>query len=510
MKKLLYIKTYIIFLSGIALISSCDKGLEELNVNPNVSPSIVPEYMFTKTQYDALNNSCYSVYEMACGGSMQHFATYKDVPGLGDKYFFQQGTYPYDFFTNAYPLAVNSIGEIIRAVENDDKKVNLLSIARIWRVFMFHRITDLYGDVPYFQAGAGYTGKIYNPEYDTQQAIYSDMLKQLEEAVSKLDASKASYANADLIYGGDVAKWKKFANSLMLRLAMRLTKVDIANAKTWAQKAIAGGIILQDADIALMKYVNGSQDINKNPVSLALRSNNYAAANGNANTEGGKFAKTFIDYLKANNDPRLNSISVVWVSGKQDTGTSLQKGMVNGLLTKPGDFVTYSEPNINTVLKLDAPFIVIGNAEMNFLMAEAVLRGWASGNATSYYTNGISASMRSMSQYGASAEISTARINEYITNHPFETTFDAQMKQIHTQMWVSLFPNEVEVFSNWRRTGYPQLTPINIAGNATNGTIPRRLLYPPSEESLNGPNYSAAIQRQGQNTFTTRVWWDKQ
>jgi hypothetical protein len=86
---------------------------------------------------------------------------------------------------------------------------------------------------------------------------------------------------------------------------------------------------------------------------------------------------------------------------------------------------------------------------------------------------------------------------------------EEQMKQIHTQMWVSLFPNEIEVFSNWRRTGYPVLTPVNITGNATNGVIPRRLLYPPSEESLNGINYTDALKRQGENLFTTRVWWDK-
>jgi hypothetical protein len=183
--------------------------------------------------------------------------------------------------------------------------------------------------------------------------------------------------------------------------------------------------------------------------------------------------------------------------------------MPNGLLQKPADFITYSEPNINTVLKLDAPMVVISNAEMNFLMAEAIVRGWASGDAASYYQGGISASMRNMAIYGDAAAISTAKINAYLATHTFPASFDAQMEQIHSQMWVSLFPDEVEVYSNWRRTGYPKLTPVNITGNLTNGTIPRRLIYPIVEENLNGPNLKEAISRQGANTLTTRIWWDK-
>ncbi|MDI9873622.1 SusD/RagB family nutrient-binding outer membrane lipoprotein [Flectobacillus rivi] len=508
MKKRHTFKT-LLFMAGVALFSSCDNGFEELNINPDTSPIIVPSYMFSKAQYDALNNSCASTYEFAAGGSIQHFSTYKDVPGIGDKYFFSQGTYPYDFFNNAYPLGVNEVQTVINAVKNDPAQVNLYAIARIWRAYTFHRITDLYGDIPYSDAAQGYTASKFTPKYDSQQSVYLDMLKELEQAATSLDATKSSYASADIVYGGDVAKWKKFAYSLMLRLSMRMTKVDAATAKTWAQKAIAGGIILDDKDLAKVQYIANGQDINKNPVSLALRGNNYAVADGNNNTEGGKFSNTFISFLKTNKDPRLSSIAVVWVDKKQDTTATIQKGMQNGLLQKPADFITYSEPNINTVLKLDAPMVVISNAEMNFLMAEAIVRGWASGDAASYYQGGISASMRNMAIYGDAAAISTAKINAYLSTHAFPASFDAQMEQIHSQMWVSLFPDEVEVYSNWRRTGYPKLTPVNITGNLTNGTIPRRLIYPIVEENLNGPNLKEAISRQGANTLTTRIWWDK-
>jgi hypothetical protein len=129
---------------------------------PILSPIIVPSYMFSKAQYDALNNSCASTYEFAAGGSIQHFSTYKDVPGIGDKYFFSQGTYPYDFFNNAYPLGVNEVQTVINAVKNDPAQVNLYAIARIWRAYTFHRITDLYGDIPYSDAARLYFFKIHS------------------------------------------------------------------------------------------------------------------------------------------------------------------------------------------------------------------------------------------------------------------------------------------------------------------------------------------------------------
>src|SRR5690606_6834309 len=146
------------------------------------------------------------------------------------------------------------IQEIIGATSENPEDVNKLSAARIWRAYIFHHITDLYGDVPYTESGKGTSDKIYTPKYDEQSFIYQDMLKELEEAATALDPAKPTFGSADLLYDGDVEQWRKFAYSLMLRLGMRLTEVDVELAETWVKKAIAGGVFERNEDIAVIDY----------------------------------------------------------------------------------------------------------------------------------------------------------------------------------------------------------------------------------------------------------------
>lgn len=501
--------THTIALCSLLGLSACDKDFEELNTNPDASTKIVPEYVFSAAQLDAARNILGGAM-----GAMQYTTSYNDVSGFGSKYIFNQGSAPYTVFTNAYPREINEIGEVIRAVENDPNSSNKLAAARIWRVYAFHRVTDLYGDVPYFEAGLGYVDNNYKPGYDAQEAIYKDMLQQLDQAASSLDPAKPTFAAADLVYGGDVAKWKKFAYSLMLRLGMRLTKVDAGLAETWVKKAIAGGVITQDGDLALIKYTAAGQVINQNPLAYSLLQSDYLQANGNTNPEGGKYQDSFITYLKATSDPRLGVVSVVYVNGKADTTFALQKGMPATFRnTKPADFVTYSEPNQNTLLKLDSPLLLLSTAEVNLLLAEAALRGWYSGQTDeTLYENGVRAGLRQWALFGPAGVIAEPKINAYVAGHPFNTagSFAQKMEQIHTQFWVAVFPDAQEVFANWRRTGYPALVPNVVPGNATGGQIFRRMLYPPTEENLNQQAYQQALTRQGDNTFLTRLWWDKE
>jgi hypothetical protein len=495
-------------LIGCLALQSCDNGFEDLNTNPNASIKIVPEYVFSKAQYDATRNIL-----IGAAGTMQYTTSFNEVAGFGSKYIFLQGTAPYLVFTNGYPNEINEINEVIRAVETDPNGVNKLSAARIWRAYSFHRITDLYGDIPYQDAGKGYVQSLYKPRYDAQSDIYADMLKELDEAVTAFDDAKPTFGNADLLYGGNIGKWKKFGYSLMLRLGMRLTKVDATLAETWVKKAIAGGVITEDADQALIKYTTAGQDINKNPLALSWLTSDYLQANGTSNPEGGKYQKTFIDHLQATNDPRLGVISVVYVDGKGDTTASLQKGMPANFINKPADFGTYSEPNQKTILRLDAPMFVISAAEVNFLLAEAAIRNWYNGQSADVsFEKGIRSAMKKWTLYGADGLISDDKINTYVAANPFNTagTFDEQMEQIHTQFWLAVFPDAQEAFSSWRRTGYPVLVPNIVPGNSTGGQIFRRMLYPPTEENLNGDEYQKAIARQGANTFLTRIWWDKE
>lgn len=497
-------------------LSSCDKGFKDMNSNPDAVNNPTSQFIFSLAEYDGAGAGGHYGSSSAdfLMGTMQYTTSYNDVAGWGSKYINSQIQQTYGPFNAAYPDEINELGIVIKAVKSDPTKVNWLAEARIWRVYCFMRQTDLYGDIPYSQAGLGYDSALVKPVYDAQQSIYMNMLSELDAAAQSLDATKSTFGSSDLIYGGNPTQWKKFAYSLMLRLGMRMTKVDIASAQTWVTKAIAGGVILQDADIAKMSYLAGGQDLNKNPLNLDLWNSDYISQDGVSNVEGGKYADSWISYLQSTNDPRLPIISIVWINKKPDTTSSKQLGMPQNIPNKqPANFITYSEPNPATVLGLGSPKLLFTAAESYFLLTEAALRGWYSGaSASSLYTQGVQAAMRHWSIVAGSAgTISASAINTYVANNALVSgTFDQQMKQIYTQFWVSIFPDAVEVYNNWRRTGYPALVPNNYPTNATGGQIYRRCLYPISEQTLNTANYNAAVSHQGADALMTRIWWDKQ
>lgn len=509
--------TYALLLGATMGLASCDKGFEEMNTNPNASTKPNVDYLFSQSilqgnyVYDRVY--FYTSY-ITCGAFVQHFSFAKEVTlaGSGDKYG-QVDTYQGQYFRFAYTNVLTTLHELIRTADANPDLVNKAAAARIWRVLIQQRITDLYGDVPYTEANQGATGGVFQPKYDAQPAIYDGMLRELETAATALDNSKTKFGAADFVYKGDVAKWKKLAYSLMLRVAMRMTKVAPDKAREWAQKAIAGGIILQEEDQAVVAYGSGSQNYNVNPVVFEIVGQDIKpGSKGADNTENGKYSKTFIDFLKSRNDPRLPVISVVWNGGVADTSAALQKGMPNGTEVRPNDFVTYSEPNPATILQNAAPLIVVSAAEMRFLLSEAILRTWATGNAAQAYKEGIEIAMRNWALFGAAGRIPADKINAYTTANALNTAapFNDQMNQIHSQFWIASLLDEQEAYANWRRTGYPVLTPVNARDNQTNGTIPRRLPYSRTEQGSNRGNYDAAVARQGADLLTTRIWWDKQ
>ena len=509
MKNIIKYTGGLVAIVGAFSLQSCDKDFVETNTNPDAVSKPIPEYVFTKAEYDGAANM-----QNFLLGTMQYTTSFNEVAGFGSKYNAAQTQQSFETFNSAYPNEINEIGIVIKAVKDDPAKVNLLAQARIWRVYIFSRLTDLYGDVPYSQAGLGYDSSVYKPAYDAQKDIYASLLPELDAAAQSLDASRPTPGVADLIYGGNTSQWKKFAYSLMLRCAMRMTKVDAAAAKTWATRAIAGGVITADADIAKIGYLLG-QDINKNPLVLDLWNSDYIVQDGVKNTEGGKYQEVWINYLKSTSDPRLPVISVVWKGGVPDTDTAIQKGMPSNLGSKPTNFGSLSEPNPKTVLLMTSPRLLFTAAESYFLLTEAALRGWYTGpTAASLYQNGVQAAMRQWAIIAGSAgAIPQTAIDNYAaaatTSFNGAATFDAQMNVIYTQFWVSIFPDAQEVFASYRRTGYPALVPNNYPANATGGQIFRRFLYPITEATLNADSYQAAISRQGANDLLTRIWWDK-
>lgn len=510
--------TYILALTSGSVLVSCNKaGLTDLNKPLNSVDYPIPANMFT----GALLNTPQDNYSVLAQG-MQYFSTYKEVPAIGDKFYSFNGTEA--DFNLYYTVKLNLLKQLYDALTEEQS--NERAMVRILRVYEFHQLTDVAGDVPYFDAMKGESDRILSPKYDPQRNIYLDMLKELDEAAASLDPSKTNFGNADLFYKGDVTKWKKFAYTLMLRLGMRLTEVESETAETWVKKAIAGGVMMEDADMAKISYANASGGMNPK-VQNSLLNGNYLNPQDVDNVEGGKYAATFINELKSTNDPRLPVISVVWQKPSGATAyvpnndPAVQRGMVSGSLnTKPLDFDTYSEPS-PLVLNVAAPIIILGPAEAYLLLAEAALRGWYTGmTAAEAYNLGTKAGMTQWAQWPAVAPssniISQQQIDDYLAANPYNSggSFEQQLEQISVQKWISMFGDDYEVYANWRRTGYPELMPVNYPGNVTGGKMFRRFSIPISENLTNEANYQEALQRQGFSESTndnllTRVWWDK-
>lgn len=172
--------------------------------------------------------------------------------------------------------------------------------------------------------------------------------------------------------------------------------------------------------------------------------------------------------------------------------------------------VGYSEPNNKTIASMNSPSVFLSYSEVEFLLSEAALRGWEGGSPAAHYNAAITASMESTTIFPGEVVIPTNAIEDYLATQPLAGTMEEQMEQIHTQYYLSQFMylDFFEAWSNWRRTGYPELIPVNYPGNDTGGVIPIRLRYPQSEAALNTENYEAAIQNQGPDLMLTPVWWD--
>lgn len=519
----------VLCLPAMLLAPACTKDFEDLNTDKNRSgeASGVPEYNFSRAILEFTGNSDFSydtwrVNIIYCSMMMQQLSNATWY--AGDKYLQDDG-WASSYFERAYPDQVKYITDVIRVTKDDAFLSNLHNIARITKVMVFHRLTDIYGDVPYFDAGKGYSDRNFTPKYDAQQEIYLDMLKELDEAAQALDATKAVPGQGDLIYnkGGSanaaqvVASWKKLAYSLMLRLGMRLSKREETTAQTWVEKAYASGVFTSNEDNAYIVHDASGGRTTVNRVS------NILSGEWNAiNTPGeASISKTFMDFLKDNDDPRLKYIAMVPASNSEVPADQL--GMPNGFDTNgansptdiskapgyPGDLSRYSVLNKNVLLRLNGPTFLLTYAQVELLLAEAAKRGWSVGaDAATHYNNGVKAAMEQLAQYSATAVISGADVQAYLTVHPYN---DADgYNQINTQYWAACLLDWYEAWANWRRSGYPELTPVNYVGNATGGTIPRRMLYPSSELASNPTHYQEAITRQGTNALTTRVWWDKQ
>jgi hypothetical protein len=473
---------------GLLSVSSCNE-FDELNVDPVNPTAVSPELLFTGAlRNGTLNWDVYQIGQnLHADLFVQYFANVN--PGFQTDQYNSNPAWAATFWNTYFSNYIINTQEVIRLTQADPAQSNKTNVARIWRAWLFHRATDYWGDIPYSEAGQAFGGN-RTPKYDAQEAIYKDMIKELKEAAQALDNSNAQKFTAnDLLYKGDLDKWKKFANSLRLRLGMRLSKADPAFARTVVSEVMTeNNLIASNADNALMGTQPTGQFINRYPLAILF------------NFDELRVSKTMVDLLKNLNDPRL----AVYAQPVENVTPPTYVGLLNGLsaqqLAQPQNAkALYSK--MGTAIRAEGtPIDILTYPEVSFLKAEAVQRGWATGNAATFYQQGIRASMAKR------AVTNTAAIDTYLAQP--SVAYNNTVERIITQKYLALFPDGFEAWAEWRRTGFPTLLQIPNQGE-TNGTVPRRVIYPQSEASLNAAAYEAAIATQGPNTMTTRVWWDK-
>jgi len=488
-------------------LSSCDfdKGFEEMNVNPNSASQVGVATKITKLQVD-ISGSRYENWRNSFiynSTIVQHHAENNwwagDTYNRNDDWSFAQ-------WNQAYNNMVKGAQDIIKQLETDGDTGTHMGMARIMRVFIFHRVTDLYGDIPYSEAGKGYTDGILTPKYDSQEVVYMDMLKELEEAVAQISGDGA-LGSADVIFGGSAAKWKAFGNSMMLRLAMRLTQVDAATAQAWAVKAIAAGTMTSNDHIASVKHGDGSTG-NRNGHGEVFLAD-----------QGSRISTSFMSRMV--NDPRKTRL-FMRQSDKSQAAADLM-GMKNGLKNDPytsldgvsipaaGDTGVYAMA-ATELQSLTAPMVLQTYAEVEFLKAEAAIRGWISSSDKTHYEAGVSAAMKMLDGIYGTTPISDVDISAYLAGDGAYKTGGSvaeRWEQVMDQYWIATYFNEYEAYSNWRRSGFPTITATRHPNSYTNGQFMVRMIYPTSESGNNAANYAAAVANQGADEYTTPLWWDK-
>jgi hypothetical protein len=508
-------KLIIIFLIPALLLSGCTKRFEEYNTDvtrttpdkadPNALFGGAVTYglmrSFEMQRVQALYPDLYSEY---FGTSAVYFPT--------DRYGYNT-TWLDAGWNLFFPREVNNCVTIMNSTAASAEQK---AVARIWKVFLFHRYADLYGDLPYFNAAYPDKPQIF----DAQKDIYYDFFKELDEAYNILNGSSATtaYSNQDPIYGAsagtNVALWKKFANSLRLRLAIRISNRDAAKAKTEGEKAIANGTFTANTDNALAR-VSVNQP---NPLNQITGFGEFRM--------GAAMESILLGYA----DPRLSEYFSV-VADAAAAATKPYNGVANGLLpaqltgANSNNSLSNVGPRFLGVNQATNPIIVLTYAEVCFNKSEAAALGWnvGTGTAEAWYNLGIEASMR---QFGITNAAAITAYQNNTTALPvipdgltravstlpvkFSAVAAEQNEQIGIQRWLSTYPDGFEGWANFRRTGFPKLYPpanLESTSDVPAGQFIQRLPYPDGVKGLSGAETTKAATRMGGDKQATKLWF---
>ena len=559
-----------------AAFTACsDSYMEGLNEDDTKTTSIDPNAQLTTCLLQTYGDfGMMDTYRSYITGFTQHFAGGWNVSNYAGSVHANDDQMRL-IWDQYYGIAIKNLRD---AIAHSEDKPNLNAVLRIHKVYLMSVLTDTYGDVPCLSVNNSLEESVSTPKYDKQEDIYNFFFDELKACVAQLGTGNDNITGDVTNYGGDIDKWKKYANSLRLRFAMRISDVNPAKAQSEFEAAAkdAAGYITVAEDDAFIKYTNGPFTLYDGARDYDFRVNALGEIlYGQDPTSPTFVCSTLFDYMKDNNDPRLYSISRHYNNVKRSELKPDKEGNVdltteviaylkmqgqeeapckpgaawwNNWISGPGNLddvptlarlvkmypdVGYDKNNfparmMRPALSIDfcqpdRPGILFTSAEADFLLAEAITKGWnVSGTANDLFKDGIKASMLLLNKHYLTDEsiIAQVDIDTYVTNimatSPLATAASAR-EAINLQAWILHMMNPAEAWANLRRADYPVLIDRTKLDKFTsdftydddNLQTPVRLCYPILEKKYNGDNYQEALSRMGgKDNWHKRLWWD--
>lgn len=566
MKKHIFnIASFMMLLTLGGGLSSCsDSYLEDVNTDDSKAETIDPNAQLTTTLLQTYGDfSLMDTYRSYITGFTQYYAGGWNVSNYAG------AVYPKDS-EMAYPwnrYYQISIKNLVDAIHRTGDMPNTNAALRIHRAYMMAVLSDIYGDIPCTEAGMSFIDGNATPKYDTQEEVYDFIFSELKACAAQLGTGTDAISGDVTSLGGDPEAWKRYANTLRLRYAMRISDVAPERARTEFESALNadGGIISSADEDAYIKYIDAPFTLYDGAADLDFRANALGEMIYGQDPQSPSFvSSTLFNYMKKMHDPRLYRIARCYIhTTRSQTDTSGNFDVTDEVLAwgeRGGEGIVpcnvgdawWSDwvsapansdiPTLDSLATLypdkgydknnyparmirptiavafcnaDCPGILITSAEVEFLLAEAASKGWnVQGDAESHYKAGIRASMQMLNNYyDIVSKISDEEIEEYIAENPLG---DNPRESINTQAWILHLTNPNEGWANLRRSDYPALadrTLLPVRGDFPhedpNMQTPVRLRYPLLEASYNSVNYEEAVDRLGgTDDWHTRVWWD--
>jgi hypothetical protein len=509
MKKIFYKITGIAVISSLLLTTSCTKDFQEINTDPNNTINALPQQLLAPALVDMLTYN--QIRNRTFNNElMQVTVDMSDSEGKVFRYDYRASWA--DYLWNGWYTQLTNFKDIFKiASEGINYNQSYMGISLICQSWIYSLLTDTYGDVPYFQSNEARDSGIYEPAFNSQKEIYLDIFKQLERADTLLRANTAITASSDPVYYGNISRWRKFGNSLYLRLLLRVSgKAEVsqfvqAKIREIVENPLLYPVMENNNESAVLRWTGAAPYTS--PL-LGVREQDFRAPG---------IAEFFIDNLIIWNDPRIDltygtgspTITNRWgIAPFQGSIAGVKSGYAPGENPAKKSYfysITHNSGTGPTLMNDPMTGIIMNYAELQFILAEAAAKGWISGSAESYYEKGVEASIKYWLPNWP------INVKTYLQQADMQwddsETLEEKMEKIHLQKYYALFLVDLQQWFEFRRTGHPILP--KGAGLRNNGEMPARVTYPVYVQSTNPTNYKTAVAAQGPDVISTLVWWQK-